>query len=75
MFESAAVVELADTLDLGSSEKSCRFKSCQPHQSNKESKHKRHARIFYEARSAGVEYMGVGLRRGYIKREVPQSMV
>ena len=28
----AGVAELADALDLGSSEHSCRFKSCHPHQ-------------------------------------------
>ncbi len=28
----AGVAELADALDLGSSEYSCRFKSCHPHQ-------------------------------------------
>ena len=29
---NADVVELADTLDLGSSARACRFKSCHPHQ-------------------------------------------
>ena len=31
---SAGMVELADTLDLGSSGKPCRFKSCCPHPRN-----------------------------------------
>ena len=34
-FTLADVVKLADTLDLGSSTKVCRFKSCHPHQVRK----------------------------------------
>ena len=37
----ADVVKLAYTLDLGSSAKACRFKSCHPHQAN------RKVRFFY----------------------------
>ena len=32
MFGLAGVMELADMPDLGSGERSCRFKSCHPHQ-------------------------------------------
>ena len=32
--EYAGVVELVDSVDLGSSAKACRFESCRPHQTN-----------------------------------------